>query len=261
VYHKSYEHPSPVEIQVHPDKIEVLSFPGPLPPIDNKALKKKRIVARDYRNRKIGEFLKELHLTEGRGTGFPIIYRSLDANGSPQPVFETDEDNTFFLATLFIHPDATPFLIKEKYDIDLEEILGKINNAVDIVALSDAINLLAEIVRQGLSDRAGVRVRGRAAKLFSDIDRERVRDIVGDKVRDIEKVKAALEFCKTAKTREELLDKIELKNVPVSFNRYIKPLVAMKYIAMTHPDKPSTPNQRYRTTETGEILMEFLKDK
>lgn len=101
VFHKSYEYPNLVEIQVHPDKIEVLSFPGPLPPIDNKALKRQRIVARDYRNRKVGEFLKELHLTEGRGTGFPIIHRSLRDNGSPEPVFETDEDRTYFFSYNF----------------------------------------------------------------------------------------------------------------------------------------------------------------
>src|SRR5690606_40703423 len=43
--------------------------PGPMPPINQAMLKKPRVVARDYRNRKIGGFLKELKLTEGRGTG------------------------------------------------------------------------------------------------------------------------------------------------------------------------------------------------
>ena len=32
VYHKSYELGAPIEVQVWPDKIEVLSFPGPVPP-------------------------------------------------------------------------------------------------------------------------------------------------------------------------------------------------------------------------------------
>jgi ATP-dependent DNA helicase RecG len=63
VYHKSYERENTVEIQIHKDKIEILSFPGPMPPITQAMLKKKRVVARDYRNRKIGGFLKELKLT------------------------------------------------------------------------------------------------------------------------------------------------------------------------------------------------------
>jgi ATP-dependent DNA helicase RecG len=51
--------------------------------------------------------LKELHLTEGRNTGFQKIIRVLRANGSPMPLFETDEERTFFLATLFIHSSFT----------------------------------------------------------------------------------------------------------------------------------------------------------
>ncbi len=54
----------------------------------------------------IGDFLKELHLAEGRGTGFPKIRRTLEANGPPGPIFETDEERTYFLTTLHIHPES-----------------------------------------------------------------------------------------------------------------------------------------------------------
>lgn len=103
VYHKSYEHQSCIEVNVRLDKIDILSFPGPLPPLDNKVLKKGRIVARDYRNRRIGDFLKELKLTEGRGTGIPKIRARMKANGSPNPIFETNENNDYFLTYLPIH--------------------------------------------------------------------------------------------------------------------------------------------------------------
>ncbi len=104
-YHRSYEDQSPIEISVYPDKLVVLSFPGPLPPVDKEALKDRKILSRNYRNRRIGDFLKELDLTEGRGTGFPIIYRKMEQNGSPTPVFETDDKHTHFLAILPIHPE------------------------------------------------------------------------------------------------------------------------------------------------------------
>lgn len=88
-------------MQIWPDKIEILSYPGPVPPVDAQILQhQKRIVAREYRNRRIGDFLKELKLTEGRGTGFPAIYRSMNINGSPEPKFETDKDCTYFLTVL-----------------------------------------------------------------------------------------------------------------------------------------------------------------
>lgn len=102
-YHRSYEHQNSIEINIHPDKIEILSFPGPLPPVDNKALKGKRVVSRDYRNRRIGDFLKELDLTEGRATGLPKIYREMERNESPLPLFITDNEKVSFLAILPVH--------------------------------------------------------------------------------------------------------------------------------------------------------------
>ncbi len=84
VFHKSYEIGKPIEVQIWPDRIEILSFPGPVPPVTAKILaENRRIVARDYRNRRVGDFLKELHLTEGRGTGFPTIYKALEDNAFP----------------------------------------------------------------------------------------------------------------------------------------------------------------------------------
>ncbi|WP_352421149.1 RNA-binding domain-containing protein [Proteiniphilum sp.] len=115
-YHRSYEIPDPIEISVYPDKLVVLSFPGPLPPVDKEALKQRKIFSRSYRNRRIGDFLKELDLTEGRGTGFPIIYRKMEQNGSPQPSFETDDIHTHFLAVLPVHPE----FLKEEELLPLE---------------------------------------------------------------------------------------------------------------------------------------------
>src|SRR5207247_5362823 len=63
VYHRSYELREPIEVRVNPDRIEILSYPGPDPSISLKDLNERRFVTRRYRNRRIGEFLKELDLT------------------------------------------------------------------------------------------------------------------------------------------------------------------------------------------------------
>lgn len=123
-YHRSYESPAPIEISVYPDKMVVLSFPGPLPPVDKEALKQRKVFSRSYRNRRIGDFLKELDLTKGRGTGFPIIYKKMEQNGSPQPSFETDDIHTHFLAVLPVHPE----FLKED-----ELILLESPNALEIL--------------------------------------------------------------------------------------------------------------------------------
>ena len=103
VYHKSWDERTPIEINIYPDRLEVFNVEGPMPPVTANDLRKERVVSRQYRNRRVGDFLKELDLTEGRNTGFPKIYSSLRKNGSPMPLFETDETNSFFRATLPIH--------------------------------------------------------------------------------------------------------------------------------------------------------------
>ena len=60
--------------------------------------------SRRYRNRRLGEFLKELDLTEGRATGIPTIQDELQSNGSPAAKIETDEERTYFLIDIPCHP-------------------------------------------------------------------------------------------------------------------------------------------------------------
>lgn len=103
VYHRAYDEREPIEVRVENDRIEIVSFPGPDRSVTIEGLKCFRVSNRRYRNRRIGDFLKELHLTEGRNTGFKKILDALEANGSPKPEFETDEDRSYFITRLFIH--------------------------------------------------------------------------------------------------------------------------------------------------------------
>jgi ATP-dependent DNA helicase RecG len=108
VYHRSYEIREPIEVRVLPDRISITSYPGPDQSISLDALASGDFHARRYRNRRIGEFLKELELTEGRGTGVPKMRRAMRTNGSPEPQFLTDEERTYFTVILPMHPSALP---------------------------------------------------------------------------------------------------------------------------------------------------------
>ena len=88
------------------DKLAVLSYPGPDRSVRLEQLRAGRALPRRYRNRRIGEFLKELKFTEGRATGIPKILRALQENGSPPPEFEFDEDHSYFMVRLPVHPTA-----------------------------------------------------------------------------------------------------------------------------------------------------------
>ena len=61
------------------------------------------VKSRRYRNRRLGDFLKELDLTEGRSTGVPTIQAKLAENGSPRAFFETTDDRLTFLVTIPVH--------------------------------------------------------------------------------------------------------------------------------------------------------------
>ena len=104
VYHRSYEIREPIEVRILPDRITIGSFPGPDRSITDKDMQKCRFISRRYRNRRIGEFLKELDMTEGRGTGIPKILQAIEKNDSPKPIFHTDEDRSYFVVELLLHP-------------------------------------------------------------------------------------------------------------------------------------------------------------
>ena len=106
VYHRSYDnHPEPSKIYLYPDRMEIISYPGPLPGIEKHHLASDgRVPPIPARNRRIGGFLKELRLAEGRGTGLPKIRRRMEENGSPEPQFDYDEDRSYFRVTLPAHP-------------------------------------------------------------------------------------------------------------------------------------------------------------
>lgn len=65
-----------------------------------------RAISRRYRPPRIGELLKELDLAEGRSTGIPKILRAMRENGLPAPLFESDDERTWFLTRLPVHDQA-----------------------------------------------------------------------------------------------------------------------------------------------------------
>ena len=104
VYHKSYQIYEPITVMVTPEKMEITSAPGPDWSITDESLKERVLISRRYRNRRIGDFLKELDMAEGRNTGIPTIIQAMKNNGSDLPLFLTDAARTYFTTVLPVHP-------------------------------------------------------------------------------------------------------------------------------------------------------------
>ena len=108
VYHRSYDvdQPEPTKVYLYPGRVEVISYPGPVPGVEaHHLLPDAQLRPAPARNRRIGELLKELGLAEGRLSGLQKVFRAMEDNGSPVPRFEFDAQRTYFLATLPAHPE------------------------------------------------------------------------------------------------------------------------------------------------------------
>ena len=104
VYHRSYQEHEPVTVRIENDFIEITSVPGFDRSITDDDVKKLQLRGIVYRNRRIGEFLKELHLTEGRNTGFPNAFSALRANGSSLPEFIMNDNRDYLRVKIPVHP-------------------------------------------------------------------------------------------------------------------------------------------------------------
>lgn len=121
LYHRDWTIREPVEITIEPDRISILNFSGPNHTIPMEAVREgKSLRSRRYRNRRLGEFLKELDLTEGRATGIPTIQDELKANGSTKATIETDEERTYFLIDIPCHPE----FVKETLSVEQIGVKG-----------------------------------------------------------------------------------------------------------------------------------------
>ncbi len=158
VYHRSYQINEPITVRITPTGMEITSFPGFDRSISDRDIENRNIRARVYRNRRIGDFLKELRLIEGRNTGFPNAFRSLRENGSGYPIFEMDEERTYLSVTIPVHSYFFPKVNEKKqaYQERILMALGK--NAMSLNELSKAMGYkgitkkLSEAVEEMLKD-------------------------------------------------------------------------------------------------------------
>lgn len=151
MYHRSWEIREPVEIRILPDCIEIINQGGPDRSVKMNEIQKGIVHNRRYRNRRIGDFLKELDMTEGRGTGIPIIRKEMRNNGSPEPRFETDENYSYFITTLPIHP---AFIESDGLNGVVSGVVNKMYNAENKIDKIYALigGVVSGVVNEGITE-------------------------------------------------------------------------------------------------------------
>lgn len=103
VYHRDYLDNNPIEVRIEKEEIAIISYPGADKSIKIQDINKGKVIARRYRNRRLGEFLKAMKFADGRATGLSKVIECMEKNNSPKPIFETDEERTYFLVRLPIN--------------------------------------------------------------------------------------------------------------------------------------------------------------
>ncbi len=166
MYHKGYDMREPIEVRILLDRIEIVSHPGADRSISEEGLRTYRVFNRRYRNRRIGDFLKEMHLTEGRNTGFRKILNALERNGSPAPIFETDPERLSFCTTIFIHPQFLPS----------HEGRNEGRNGVENEGRTSLSTTRTERILSAISENPNITIRSLAQEL--DIPRSAVERIL-----------------------------------------------------------------------------------
>lgn len=276
VYHRSYEIREPIEIRIDRDELSVLSFPGPDRSISLADLQRGKAISRRYRNRRIGEFLKELELCEGRSTGLAKILRSMASNGSPLPEFATDEDRSYFLIRLPIHQRAqrTQEITEDTPHVqDLLSVLqGEMsrNELISALALKDRMHFSAhylypaletELIEMSLPDtprskHQRYRLTTRGQQYRAPNDRQKTIGITQSTPHDTPHVQELLTALLGEMSRTELMDVLTLKDRMHFSTYYLQPALEAKLLEMTLPDTPRSKNQRYRLTVLGTQLRQ-----
>lgn len=197
VHHRGYEAatPDPIQVELHPDRLVVTSYPGPVPGLTRESLESGKLTRPPSRNRRLAELLREAGLAEARRTGLEKLRRVLRENGNPPPIFDFDEPGrTYFTVELPIHPDLREALepadVRRGQPLRLgrpappEEVLGREGLVARILrALERSDVVLVGPPGRGVSSVLGlVAARASAGRPVFALDLDGVEDAEG--VRD-----------------------------------------------------------------------------
>ena len=251
VYHKNYELREPIEVRILPEAIEIISYGGPDPSIRKNDLNNGIIRARRYRNRRIGEYLKELNLTEGKGTGIPTIKRALSLNGSKPAVYDTDGDERrFFVVIIPVHEVFLSEYSNKEGNQDsnrdkLKSNQDKSKSNQDKLKIDQDKTKIDQDKQEINQD-----------KILENLEKDLLRNYKKEyKKQILKRMIDTLMYCDIAKTRMEILEHIGLTNHTRNFKEYIEPIVEMGFLKRTIPEIPTSRNQKYITTIEGNKLI------
>lgn len=191
LFHRNYQEREPVSIRIEPDAILLYNLGGPDRSIKREDFDTGKAIPKRYRNRRLGDFLKELKLTEGHATGLPALKEAMKLNGSPDPVFDFDEERTWFQVMLPIHSAfkiKLPFTVDlGKVQWDLQGINSLLNEILEYADIADALGIAGGVVDDQANAIAGGKAEHDEHADLMEVDSIAaiLNDIAGGKAEDM----------------------------------------------------------------------------
>jgi len=142
----------------------------------------------------------------------------MNKNGSPSPTFETDDERTYFLAVLPVHPDVTELSKKNSSIIEAgksSRVLGELGTCLSQVCPKSVPSVGADVILLNLYEEKEQSI-GVLMEWVTESNRTRFR-----------------------------------KN-------YLNPLMKCNLVAFTIPEKPTSSKQEYKLTVKGIEFVESV---
>ncbi|MDR1431081.1 MAG: putative DNA binding domain-containing protein [Propionibacteriaceae bacterium] len=218
--HSSYsDHGTPIKVAFEDERIWIES-PGGLVP--GMTVEKMKRGESSSRNPVLARVFRELDLIEEWGTGIPEAIQSLKATGLPEPDFYESRERIRITVHIQNHD---PLMYRAAED-----------------------GSLAATHEHQVEQQIGAQVPKFGAQVpkFAAQAPDRKRMILREASRG-------------TRSRQELLAAGDLSQSSNNYRRHIMPLVSGGLLAMSVPDRPNSPGQRYVITDKGSAELAALE--
>jgi len=231
MYHRDYMSYEPVQIIVEPNEISIFSIPGPDRSIPMEDINRGvSLRSYKYRNRRLGDYLKELNLTEGRCTGIPTIQDELMRNGSDRATIETDAERSYFV----IHIPCHKAMVRE---LDIEHLSDDNGDFTPQVTPQAGENT-PQVTPQAGENTPQVTPQ-------ADSNDKRISP----------KIYKLLCMLEHPKSLTEILNETGIKDRRYFRETFIRPAINEGFVVPLYEDNPNHPKQKYCLTEKGRNIL------
>ncbi|MCX6272121.1 MAG: DUF4062 domain-containing protein [Bacteroidetes bacterium] len=233
VAHRDYTSKGSVQVMLFPNRLEV-SNPGRLvPELSIAQLKSEH--ASYPTNPKLAECLYQVGYIERFGTGTGEIFRLSKEEGLYEPFIDLEEG----FKVIIWRPSAQMSQIPDKYRTSTGQVSRQATGQAPLEITEN------EDLRSNdqITEYVGDHVTGQATGQVE----EAIRRVL-------------LVLFKEMKG-SEIQDSLQLKHREYFRDNYLIPSIEAGYVSMTIPDKPNSPNQKYKLTRKGLTLKKKLERK